>query len=437
MQVQIQMFKLFQNLKFIKITATIAFTAAASHAWADMGQARQAFLQKQYGQALQLAVAAQAEAPYDASLLIARVLLDVGQPQGAELAARQAMKLQPKSFAARFLLGTSLRHQGKKIKSEFHLRRALDLASNDRERGLARKAMGYVQRTRDWDAKLTLGIAPTSNVGKKSDSEYLGVSVPGLFNNIPNQEKTESDRGVFYGLSVTRNIKLDNSALKFTLGQVRRDYSDDDYDSKSTTLSGLWIGANVKGRQNYVRVDRTWADFFGERYSTNTAVTVGQSFRSVGNRSGSISLTRNTESLAQNDTVNKTTSLVLKHDITKGRHYSISGQVSIADKTSTNQYNLSTAVDIGISAVYNPKGTGWVLNGSLTRGFEKWDNRNPFFVTDRRDKEWVARVGAQNRNFSLFGLTPTLSLTHQNRESTVDLYDLKSSDYFLGVTNAF
>jgi len=65
---------------------------------------------KQYGQALQLAVAAQAEAPYDASLLIARVLLDVGQQQGAELAARQAMKLQPKSFAARFLLGTSLRH---------------------------------------------------------------------------------------------------------------------------------------------------------------------------------------------------------------------------------------------------------------------------------------------------------------------------------------
>ena len=131
-----------------------------------MGEARQAFLQKQYAQALQLAVAAQAEAPYDASLLIARVLLDVGQPKVAEIAARQAMKLEPKSFTARFLLGTSLRHQGKKIKTEFHLRRALDLASNDRERGLARKAMGYVQRTRDWDTKLTLGIAPTTNVGK-------------------------------------------------------------------------------------------------------------------------------------------------------------------------------------------------------------------------------------------------------------------------------
>jgi hypothetical protein len=91
------------------------------------------------------------------------------------------MKLEPKSFAARFLLGTSLRHQGKKIKSEFHLRRALDLASNDRERGLARKAMGYVQRTRDWDTKLTLGIAPTTNVGKKSDADYLGVAIPGFF----------------------------------------------------------------------------------------------------------------------------------------------------------------------------------------------------------------------------------------------------------------
>jgi cytochrome c556 len=60
------MFKILQNLKFIKITATIAFTAASAPAWADMDQARQAFLQKQYAQALQLAVAAQAEAPYDA-----------------------------------------------------------------------------------------------------------------------------------------------------------------------------------------------------------------------------------------------------------------------------------------------------------------------------------------------------------------------------------
>jgi hypothetical protein len=148
-------------------------------------------------------------------------------------------------------------------------------------------------------------------------------------------------------------------------------------------------------------------------------------------------LTRNLESLAKNDVENKSTSLTFKHDITKGRHYSISGQVSIADKTSTNEYNLSTSIDFGINAVYNPKGTGWLLNGSLMRGFEKWDNRNPLFIADRRDREWVARVGAQNQNFSLFGLTPTLSLTHQNRESTVDFYDLKSSDYFLGVTNAF
>src|SRR6056300_994639 len=431
------MFKILQNLKFIKITAIIAFTAASTPAWADMGQARQAFLQKQYAQALQLAVAAQAEAPYDASLLIARVLLDVGQPKVAEIAAREAMKLARKSLTARFLLGTSLRHQGKKIKSEFHLRRALDLASNDRERGLARKAMGYVQRIRDWDTKLTLGIAPTTNVGKKSDADYQGVAIPCFFNNTPNQEKFESDRGVFYGLSVSLNINLDKGGLKFTLGQVRRDYGDDDYDSKSTTLSGLWFGANVNSRQTYVRVDRTLADFFGERYSTNTAVTVGQSFRSQGKRSRSISLTRNIESLTKNDVENKSTSLTFKHDMTKGRHYSISGQVSIADKMSTNEYNLSTSIDFGINAVYNPKGTGWLLNGSQTRGFEKWDNRNPLFIADCRDREWVARVGAQNQNFSLFGLTPTLSLTHQNRESTVDFYDLKSSDYFLGVTNAF
>ena len=370
-------------------------------------------------------------------MLIARVLLDAGQPQGAEIAARTAMKLQSDSFAARFLLGTSLRHQGKKIRSEFHLRRALDLASSDRERRLARQAMGYVQATRDWDATLTLGIAPTTNVGKKSDSDYLGIAIPGLFNNTPNQAETSSDRGVFYGLSVTRNIKLDHGGAKFTLGQVRRDYSDDDYDSKSSTISGLWYGKQVNGRQSYVRVDRNWAEYFGDLYSTNTAITVGQSFASLGNRSGSVSLTRNTEDLADSDTVNKSTTLVVKHDILRRPRYVISGQVSLADKTSTNSFNHSFATDFTLSGRFNPKGTGWLLNGSLIRGFETWDNRNPFFITDRKDQEWVARVGAQNQNFSLFGLTPTLSLTYQNRNSTVDFYDLKSSDYFLGVTNAF
>lgn len=427
----------FRVPKFIKVTATVILTCLAPVAQADITQARVAFVQKSYAQALQLAVAAQGESPYEASLLIARILLDIGQPQGAEIAARQALKLQPSSFAARFLLGTSLRHQGKKIRSEFHLRRALDLASSDQERGLARRAMGYVQATRDWDATLTLGIAPTTNVGKKSDSDYLGIAIPGLFNNIPNQETVSSDRGVFYGLSVTRNIKFDHGGAKITLGQVRRDYRDNDYDSKTSTVSGLWYGQRVNGRQNYLRVDRSWADYFGDLYSTNTTVTLGQSFASFGNRTGVVSLTRNNEDLANSDTVNKSTTLVVKHDIVKKRQYAISGQISLADKTSTNEANHSSAVDFALLGQLNPKGTGWLLNGSLTRGFEKWDNRNPFFITDRKDHEWVARVSAQNQNLSLFGLTPTLSLTYQNRKSTVDFYDLESSDYFLGVTNAF
>lgn len=269
------MLQKFRTLKFTNIIAAVVMTCIAPMAQADIAQARAAFVQKNYAQALQLAVAAQADTPYEASLLIARVLLDVGQPQGAEIAARQALKFQSNSFAARFLLGTSLRHQGKKIRSEFHLRRALDLASSDRERQLARQAMGYVQSTRDWDATLTLGIAPTTNVGKKSDSDYLGIAIPGLFNNTPNQAETSSDRGVFYGLSVTRNIKFDHGGAKITLGQVRRDYSDDDYDSKSSTLSGLWFGKQVNGRQNYVRVDRSWAEYFGGLYSTNTAISLG------------------------------------------------------------------------------------------------------------------------------------------------------------------
>jgi hypothetical protein len=59
------------------------------------------------------------------------------------------------------------------------------------------------------------------------------------------------------------------------------------------------------------------------------------------------------------------------------------------------------------------------------------------FVNRRQDLDLTTSVSVRNQNFSFLGMTPVMSATYQKRESSVDLYDLDSRDYFIGISNAF
>ena len=164
-----------RNYTKSKFLAGVALgvSLTASTAFADLRQAQAALASKDFASAINLAQTYYKQSPYDAALIMARSLIEVGQPALAERYARFAVDMVPNSFAARILTATALRQQGKNFESEIQFRRALDVADTDAERQMARQSMRIVENTKKWSGNLTLGIAPTTNVGKVSSAQRL------------------------------------------------------------------------------------------------------------------------------------------------------------------------------------------------------------------------------------------------------------------------
>jgi len=168
---------------------------------------------------------------------MARSLIEVGQPALAERYARFAVDMVPNSFAARILTATALRQQGKNFESEIQFRRALDVADTDAERQMARQSMRIVVNTKKWSGNLTLGIAPTTNVGKVSSAKRLGTVFDDFLQNFTREEKPETATGVLYGATIMRHFRGPaNANLSLSLGQVRREYKATENNSTTTTF---------------------------------------------------------------------------------------------------------------------------------------------------------------------------------------------------------
>ncbi len=60
--------------------------------------------------------------PLDAALITARSTLELGRPDLAEKAARDALTMKPDSYAALLLLGSVLQRQDKVIAAEYYFR---------------------------------------------------------------------------------------------------------------------------------------------------------------------------------------------------------------------------------------------------------------------------------------------------------------------------
>ena len=90
-----------------------------------------------------------------------------------------------------------------------------------------------------------------------------------------------------------------------------------------------------------------------------------------------------------------------------------------------------------VNATYAPSGTGFLIDAGLSLDREEFRQRW-FIDVDRR---WVeknrATLGIQNKNFSFFGLTPTVSVTREIARSNVHIAKYESTDWFFGIVNAY
>ena len=130
----------------LKALAILPFLASPLLASNDLKQAQDALSTGDYKAAIQYAVPVWKTYPLDAALLTSRAALELGRADLAEDTARLALKMDTDNFAARILLGNALFRQDKKTEASIVLRRALDLAKNEREKRLARGLLHQISQ---------------------------------------------------------------------------------------------------------------------------------------------------------------------------------------------------------------------------------------------------------------------------------------------------
>ena len=104
------------------------------------------------------------------------------------------------NFAARILLGNALFRQDKKTEASIVLRRALDLAKNEREKRLARGLLRQISQLQRFKLNGTFGFVPSSNVGKVISEEKVDL-IFGVAT-ITSEDPT-TGVGMFGGLNAT------------------------------------------------------------------------------------------------------------------------------------------------------------------------------------------------------------------------------------------
>ena len=369
---------------------------------------------------------------------MARSLIEVGQPALAERYARFAVDMVPNSFAARILTATALRQQGKNFESEIQFRRALDVADTDAERQMARQSMRIVVNTKKWSGNLTLGIAPTTNVGKVSSAKRLGTVFDDFLQNFTREEKPETATGVLYGATIMRHFRGPaNANLNLSLGQVRREYKATENNSTTTTFRFSSQTPATASGQSYLSYERVLTDFTNSPYSQRTSVTFGHVFRSFGDRRANGSIGIDQTKYVRTGTEAQKYRASLSHDLYASRLFSVSMTVSGSTSKSDAIDYTSDRVEVGARVSLSPPSTGWRFDLSVERDWEEWREKKDVFLKRRKDLDLTTTLSVQNQNISFLGLTPALSITQQTRDSTVNLYDLESQDFFIGVSNAF
>jgi hypothetical protein len=158
--------------------------------------------------ALEITDALLARDPNDASALTIRsqALRALGRYPEAIEAARAAWKAadtQPARFGAAMAMAAAQSSSGRRTRAELWLRRAANVAPNERTYAIAQRDFGYVQSRNPWRFVFDLTAAPSSNVNNGSSADAFALPGIPVFFEIAPENQALSGAQLGFGVEVT------------------------------------------------------------------------------------------------------------------------------------------------------------------------------------------------------------------------------------------
>ena len=402
-------------------------------ATADLAGARAALQRGDFAGAVQEAQTVLPAQAYDKGMIVGRSALELGDYDQAMASVTSAKAARPRDSAAHALEGLILMRQGKRGRAELVLRRALDLAKTPQQKAIAAGLIRQVRNTREWQVEAGLGLAPSTNINKATTADKITVLIPGTDTTttaIFTGGQAKSGTGLRYYGQARRAI-----SPKFNLhfGLSGTEYKD----TSVSSLAGQ-IGLAFHTDGHHWGLSQVWQGFGGQRFSDTTTLTYRTSKSFTDQNALQFDLSYAAQNRHDDPTKDNTTARAgLTYATLLNPQLRVTAGGYVQQRKSDNAFVAARHMGVTVGADYKLAGTGWQVGAGLDLSFGQWDGIAPLEPEVRRDHSAVLSLKAQNKNISLYGLTPTYGVTMQSRQSNLARHRIESIDLFLGLAHAF
>ncbi|MDA0318413.1 MAG: surface lipoprotein assembly modifier [Proteobacteria bacterium] len=251
--------------------------------------------------------------------------------------------------------------------------------------------------------------------------------------------QSERGLGIYGGLYLTRQTPLANGArFDFGVNFYDKAFRQHEFNMKTRCATASFNFPLSERSNASFSASKSRFSFGGEPYSDTTKLGASYGFSTAAGRILRFDMTHEKQNIIDNaDQLTYENSGSVNFGVWRSKQTYVSLELRGNRRTSEHPAFDSWGKGASILARYNPKDTGWVIEGALSRNQKNWDRPSGITPDVRHDNEWLLSMSTYNSNFSFLGVTPTFRYTYQNRKSTIPIYSVLSHDVFVGVTNAF
>ncbi|MCK0151884.1 hypothetical protein MWU54_17705 [Marivita sp. S6314] len=390
----------------------------------------------------------------NAHLIKSRAARDLGRNEDALTHARAAWALAdaPEAkYAAALANAQALSSAGRRTAAQLWLRRAVQLAPNDRLKARAAQDFRYVRRQNPWSTSLSFSIAPSSNINNGSRNETSE-----LFD-LPFEFQLEGQARALSGVEISaqidtryRLVETQRKRTDLRFGARHRTYvlSDDakeiapDADGADFATTSAYVGLNESYRLPNIKARWGWNMRLGASWYAGEDLLqyarIGTTYQHVvGDRGlASLSLSREIQNgqNGRDDSAIWSGRVGYGHSFENGNRLSLSAfySASQSDADYLDYTERKIAMQYSLAKPVGPM----LLQFGVTLG-DKTHEKSGFSSDGRKERSVEASVTAALPDLDYYGFMPTITLRAERTEANIDIYETENFGIQMGIRSAF
>lgn len=390
----------------------------------------------------------------DALLLRSRAARNIGRMAEARRTARRAWELAETDdfrFAAALANAQALATQGARTRAQLWLRRAAQVAPNDRARALARRDFQYVRSRNKWATQLSFNIAPSSNINNGSTHKTSRLfDLPFEFT-LQNEALALSGTEISFGFDTRYRVsETRRRALDLTFGadhttfRLSDDAKDRAPDAKGSDFAQTRLDLGLR-QQHKVADNRGLLSYgvgFGRlNYAGEplyNALRANISYRHALSRRSLGQLSLRAERQQGFDTRRDADSLSVDAALTQtlGKGHRLT--LALGHTTSTSDADFLDYTQDRVSVRFAPAIELFSTRATFGLGFSRKDHDRSVYTSEGRHEErWSASATFVMTGIDYYGFVPTVTLSASRTEANLNLFETENVGIEMGIRSSF